>query len=372
MSKKLSWLIGVVVLIVLFVLFRNYRPEDQNLDMGNIKIGADFALTSFGASWAENELKGAQLAVKEINQAGGVLNRNLELIAEDNASGAKGSVSAANKLISVDGVKFLLTGWSDQTEPIIPIITQNKIVTVTVSAGATGITKGSPYLFRTWPADSIAVKSLVEYSKDKGFKKIAVVNSIGAWEHTLVDTFKTLATQNGISVSDSAAVQIDTQDFKTLVVKLKTQNPDAIFIPITSGPIERFVKQAGELGLNIPLMYPVDLTAIGVPEKVPAQYLKNLIYTNYASSREWFVASYKKEYGQTPGVSADTAYDAIHMIARAIEKAGTTDVDDVMSSFTPFDGASGKIVFDENRDRTDAEVILMGFNGSSVIPSKIK
>ena len=370
MKKTTLWIIvGIVVVIGIIIAVSKKSPPTSG---ETIKIGANLALTDFGASWAENELKGAQLAVKEINNEGGVMGRPLQLVVEDNQSQSKGSVSATNKLISVDKVSFLLTGWSDQTEPVIPIISQNKVLTITVSAGAAGITKGSPYLFRTWPSDAIAVDALVKYAKEEGYKKVAIANSIGAWEATLVESFKTLAPQNGITVTDQVAFAMDVPDFKTQIAKLKASAPDAIFIPITSGPVERFVKQSGDLALNIPLLFPVDVTAIGVPEKAPASSLAYLTYATYAPSTEKFVAAYKKEYGVEPGVSADTAYDAVHMLAQAIEKAGTTDVEKVKESFSTWDGASGQITFDQDRDRSTAEVILMGFDGKTTTPVKLK
>lgn len=369
--KKTFWIIIIlaVVLIGAVVVRQAKLTSDDN---SSIKIGADFALTGFGASWAENQLKGAALAIKEINANGGVLGKSLELVVEDNKSESKGAVTAAMKLISLNKVHFLLTGWTDQTEPIIPIINQNKIVTMNVAPGASDLTKKSPYLFRTWPADKIAVKALVDYAVAKGYKKAAVVRSVGAWEETLSVSFVGFATDQGIRVSDPVSVQIDTQDFKTIIAKLKSERPDLVFIPITSGPVERFVKQAYELGFDTPLFFPVDVLAIGLPDKVSPRGLKNFVYATYAASKESFVRVFEKEYGMKPGVSADTTYDAVYMLAGAIEKAGKTDSDSVIVSFSPFDGASGRIVFDESRDRMGAEVILMGFDGVSVSPVERK
>lgn len=200
---------------------------------------------------------------------------------------------------------------------------------------------------------------------------MAIANSIGVWENTLVDSFKTLATQNNIEILSPVSFQMDVQDFKTQITRLKADKPDAIFIPMTSGPVERFVKQAGELDLNTPLMYPVDVFSVGIPEKVPASSLKNLVYASYASSTQKFADAFKNEYGTEPGVSADTAYDAVYMLANAIKNIGGTDPENVRSSFTSFDGASGKIIFDQDRDRSGAEVILRIFDGLSNKPVKI-
>ena len=367
--KKTFWV--VALLIILGAIWFATKNGTNDVTQTSIKIGGNYALSCFGAGWAENQLKGAMLAVKEINMAGGVLDKQLEFIAEDNHSEAKGSVSAANKLISVDKVKFMLTGWSDQTEPVIPIIDQNKIVTITTSAGASDLAKKSEYLFATWPVDRIAVKSLADYSSMKGFGRVAIANSIGPWENSLAESFKEFAGKKGFQVLLHVSFQLDTVDFKTQIAQLKEQKIDAVFIPMTDATVDRFLKQAGELGLNATMLYPVDAISVGIDEQ-PAAYIKNLVYAIYAPSKEKFVMAFRKEYGIDPGASADTAYDAVYMIAQAIEKAGTTETDKVINSFTPFDGASGKTVFDQYGDRSDAEVILMGFDGVTRVPQKIR
>ncbi len=363
MNKKIIWIVGIVVVVGVLIFLGNRNSKTVEVSNQSIKIGADLSLTDFGASWGENELKGAQLAVKEINKNGGVLGRNLELLSQDNQTQAKGSVSAVTKLISADGVHFMLTGWNDETEPVIPIITQNKVLTITVSAGSVGITKKSPYLFATWPADEFAVKSLVTYAAHNGFHRMAVVNSIGSWENSQATSFKKFADQERISVIDQFSFQADTLDVRAYISKIKTEKPDAVFIAFTEGPLERFLTEAGEFGLNIPILYPADITTLGVPSKVSSDYLKKLVYSTYAPSKQGFVDAFKNEYGVEPGTSADTAYDAVYMLAKAIEKSGTTDTDKVRASFAPFDGASGQITFDEDRGRADAEVILMGSGG---------
>ncbi len=369
MKKIILIVVGIIIILAVVGISKNYnRPTSGE----TIKIGGNFALTGYGASWAENQLNGAQLAIKEINGAGGVLGKKLELVPEDNRTESKGAVSATNKLISFDKVSFLLTGWGEQTEPIIPIIDQNKIITLTVAAGIPGITKSSKYLFRTWPSDGMAVESLVNYARQQGYKKIGFIHTTASWENSLTEFFSTDAAKRGIDLGDPISVTIDTQDFKTHIVKLKEQKLDAVFIPMGPGPLERFVKQSRDLGLNVPFLYPVDVITLGLPEKVASAYLKGIIYARYASPKQDFINSFEKEYGKEPGVSADTAYDAIYMIANAIKKAGSIDPEKVMVSFEPLEGASGRIVFDQDGDRSDAEVILMGFDGLTNKPMEIK
>ena len=322
--KKTIWIIGVIIVVALVIILVVRRASPTTMMGQTIKIGGDLSLTGFGASWSENQLNGAQLAVKEINTRGGVLGKSLEFVAEDNATDPKTAVSALQKLIAIDHVNFLLTGWSFVTEPLVSLINENKILTVTVAAGQPGITKQSPYLFRTWPPDDIATRAIVEYASTQKYKKIIPVHTISQWENSITDFFVAEAGKMGLQTLTPVAFTADTQNFQTYIAKLKVENPDAIFLAASPGPLERFIKQARELGVNIPILYPIDVVGLGLPEKVSPSYLKDVIFTIYTPSKVEFVNSFKNEYGVEPGVSADTAYDAIYMLAKAIEKAGTS------------------------------------------------
>ncbi len=369
--KKIIW--GVVALVITFIVIWGVTRKSTTLTSSEpIVIGGNFALTGSGASWGENQLKGAQLAIKEINAAGGVLGTQLKLVAEDNKTEPKSSVSAVSKLISFDKVSFLLTGWTSETEPIIPIINQNKLITITVAAGAPGFTKKSQYLLRTWPSDGIAVEALVQDLQRKGIKKAASISTIGPYESSLTAAFNEYAQKAGIITTETVTVIYDTSDFKTHIAKMKKEASEAVFFVMAPGPLERFVKQSRELGLNVPLLFPTDVVTFGLPAQLAPEYIKDVIYATYAPPRQEFVDSFTKEYGIAPGVSADTTYDAVYMVADALRKAGTTEVEKVLQSFDSRDGVSGRIILNEDRDRSGAEVILMTFDGKTAIPIKLK
>ena len=343
---------------VIGLIWWGARSESNQGD--TIKIGAVFSLTGPGATWGENNLRGAQLAVEELNNNCGVLGRQLELVVEDNQTEARDSVSAAQKLVNLNGAQFLLAGWTEHVLPLVPFINQEKIVTITVSAGAPDVAKQSSYLFRTWPSDVFPIQNLIVVAQSNGWRKVAVAQTIGPWEDGLRQAFIKEAELTGLQVLEATQSPLGTKDFRTDIAKLQTAKPDVVYLPVQTSSLSSFVQQSAQLGFRPQFFYAVDLNTQENVEGVgDISLLEGFIYPIYARSDEDFIQAFKDEYGEQPGVAADTAYDAVYMLARAIEKAGTTDADVVRSSFQDFDGASGRIAFDSDGDRSSAPVILM-------------
>lgn len=360
---KKIWFIPVLVGLIVGAAYMGSAdgPTDT------IIIGADFALSNFGASWGENNLRGAELAVKEINMRGGVLGRPLELKVQDNNSSAAGAVSAARHLLDVDRAQYLLTGWTGEVEAVLPLIDQQKVVTVTVSAGTKDIAAKSEYLFRTWPQDFFAVQQLVKYAKAKKYTRIAILRSSADWEVSLSNSFIEDAQSQGLYIVHSDQFQLGTSaDIRSNVQKLKEVNADAIFLPVSDPDVARTVKQIRELGITTPILYPVDISVSSAKDLPPA-LLTNIIYAVAKPPTANFVTAFKAAYGTSPGVSADTAYDAVYAIAYAIENAGTTSPEIVKSHFVDFDGASGRIVFTKTGDRGQVDILLYNLEDKSLV-----
>ena len=334
--------------------------RDQSHENDTIRIGAVFSLSGPGATWGENNLQGAQLAVAEINEQGGVLGRQLELIVEDNRTEAAASVSAAQKLINVADIDFLLAGWTEHVLPLVSLIDKEQIVTITVSAGAPGVAQRSPYLFRTWPSDVFPIQKLVAVAQDNGWDSVAIAQTIGPWEDGLRQAFIQEAEVAGLRVVEVVQVPLGTKDFRTEIAKLQQVQPDVVYLPMQTSSLPSFVQQASQLGFHPQFFYAVDLnTAENIEGAGDISLFEGFIYPIYARSDENFRQNFEQRYGEQPGVAADTAYDAVYMLVQAIERSGTVDSDTVRSAFQSLDGASGHIEFDSDGDRSSAEVVLM-------------
>lgn len=357
--KKWLWIV-VIMLIIIVLIAISTRPKTA--DTSAIKIGANFSLTSFGAGWGEYNRDAALLAVKEINNNGGINNRKVELIIEDNKSSVAGAIDAANKLISIDGVHVMLTGWADYTNTVAPLLEKNKVVGVTVSAGSPDITKQSSWLFRVWPKDSFLSQSLVNYIIKQGYKKVAIFQTIGAWENGTVSAFKQQLSEAGLVLVASESVNPDSKDVKTELAKIKSANPDIIYIIALEPTTGLFIKELKKTNFNVQKLFAVEANT---PSIITASggvaNMEGLVYPVTKPPQSDFANNFTTEYGHAPGVSADTTYDAVMLLAQVIKKVGT-DPDVIrgeLAKTKDYKGASGTITFDANRDRNEAPIQLM-------------
>ncbi len=370
--KKIIWTIIVIIVIILIVVgVLSNKPSSDVSSANSIKIGADFALTGYGASWAENNRDGAQLAINEINQAGGVLGRNLELVVQDNQSSSRGAVDVASKFINTDQIKYILTAWSEFTVPVIPLLEQNSVIGIGVSVGDPSVAEKSPWFFDVWPRDGFLSQASADYVKERGLKKVAIFSTIGSWENSVVPVFKEQISKNGLTLVASESADPTKTDFKTQISKIKASSPDVIYIQALEPSAGTFIRQARQLGLGMPIIYATALDPSLVDAAGGLKALEGLAYPVYKSSTPEFLEKFKKEYGREAGVSADTAYDSVNVLAEAIKRANSDDpqkVKDQLQKIADFPGASGNITFDMTRNRGKADVILMVVKDGQSVP----
>ena len=179
--KKILWSIAGVVIIGLLVV-SIYRQEKKNID-NPIKIGAVISLTGFAAPWGEFGKNGMELAVKNINDAGGINGRMVELKIEDDRTDGKQAVSSYNKLVSVDGVDGVIGGVFDFTAlPIIPLAKNNNTALISPSnfriVGGFDLNDQSFVMMTDF---NKVLKQLDSYIKKEGIKKLAVVHFQSSW-----------------------------------------------------------------------------------------------------------------------------------------------------------------------------------------------
>ncbi len=324
MKSKIIIILVVVILVLCGVL--NYKRTNTALTEP-FKIGSITALTGVGVAPGEEERKGAQLAVDEINSKGGVLGRPFLLIAEDlSLDKMKNATSVTRKLIDVDQVIVIVGAqWDEPSEAIIPVIESSKVPTI--SADATNhveVSKDAPYFFSTWYDNRVGIRTILEYAKKKSLKNISIIRPVdgGFWKYT-ADLLTEYAPEYGVKIiSDEDLGNPLTTDFRTIITKTKALKPDAVFIVETDPAQCAFAKQARELGLTVPILA---TEAAGNYDSLGK--CADLLTTTYFStpvqtdSYTRFEKLFKEKYGNVPQYpSSVTAYDAVYVIAHALEK----------------------------------------------------
>ena len=174
--------IGALILVV--VAWAVYNQDSKQDANEPIKIGVSTILTGDFAALGENIVNTARLAVDEINVGGGINGRPLELYIQDAGLDSKTGLSAAQKLVNVDGVKYIIGGTtSNGTLAAAPLMNEQKVIYMTPVTGGTNVDTAGEYVFRVANGDSLAGRDLANGAVKLGFKKVVLVTEVT--EYTL-------------------------------------------------------------------------------------------------------------------------------------------------------------------------------------------
>jgi branched-chain amino acid transport system substrate-binding protein len=341
----------VLAALAASVLFSGCRPT------GDIKIGAVLPMTGAAAGYGKWMQRGIDLAVEDINKAGGINGRKVQVVTEDSKSDNTAGVTAATKLIDVDKVPAIMTGLTGVTQAIIPVTEKNRVLLFTIATGP-GLTEQGKYVFRNATNMQNEVDRMLKACKgDLGIKKIALMyfnTPVGAW---FADYVKKNFEAAGGQVCASEVFQPDASDFRSQLQKVKAADPEALYIQgyKQNGLV---MKQARELGLKCRFLGAVDMELPDVLQ-IAGLAAEGTVYTKAAfnptdttRSAAKFILAYTKQYGEAPEVNGATMYDATKIISAAISKAGT-DPDKMKTyvlSLKDYPGASGSTTFLPNGD----------------------
>jgi branched-chain amino acid transport system substrate-binding protein len=335
-----------------------------------IPIGFFGAMTGQQATFGTSDQEGVDLAVEQINAAGGVLGKKINIISGDDQSNPTQAATVVEKLINRDQVVALIGEVaSSNSLAAAPIAQQAKIPMLSPASTNVGVTQVGDYIFRACFIDpfqgSVMAKFAVNDLHKKNFAVLYDVNS--DYSKGLRDAFVKAAKELGGRIVETSAYSQTDSDFKAQLTKIKNANPDAIYVPGYYTQVGQIVRQARDLGITVPLMggdgWDSEQTFAIAGPGVAGCY-----FTNHYSPDEKrpavgkFVEAYKKKYnGKTPDAMAILGYDAMRLMADAIKRAGSTDpkaIRDALAATKDFPGASGNITMDKNRNAQKPIVIL--------------
>jgi branched-chain amino acid transport system substrate-binding protein len=366
-NRIISFLSVAVSTGCLFFLTTGCKPSGG---ADTIKIGEYASLTGKEATFGTSSHEGTLMAIEEINAAGGVLGKKLELLTEDNQSKAGESQTIVNKFISRDGVVAILGEVaSGRSLEAAPICQQNKIPMVAPSSTNPDVTKVGDYIFRVCFIDPFQGAVMANFAtKTLSLKRVAVfTDSKSDYSKGLAKVFKERFAANGGEIIVELFFSGGDKDFKAQLTTIKAANPDGVFIPGYYTECALISVQAKQLGLNVPLFggdgwESEQLFTIG-GAAIEGNYLSTHYHPSVGTelSRK-FLENYKKKYnGKIPDALAACGYDSALILADAIKRAGSTDsakIRDALAATKDFPAVTGKITINENRDATKSAVIL--------------
>ena len=340
-----------------------------------ILVGEFASLTGKEATFGISSHEGTQLAIEEINAAGGVLGKQIKLITEDDQSKAGEPANVVNKLISKDGVVAVLGEVaSSRSLEAAPICQQNGIPMISPASTNPKVTETGDYIFRVCFIDPFQGTVMANFATNTlKAKKVAVFTDVKSdYSKGLAKFFKEGFTKAGGTIVAELDFNGGDKDFKGQLTAIKTAAPDAVFIPGYYTDVALICIQAKGLGLNVPLFggdgwESETLVKIG-GDAVEGHYFSTHYASDAASPKvSAFVEAYKKRYnGKVPDAMAALGYDSALFLADAIKRAGTTEgpkLRDALAATKEFDAVTGKMAMNAQRDAVKAAVILQVKDG---------
>jgi len=360
------------ILLVIAVLSLLIPVTACTAEEETIKIGCVLDLSGDLGAMGARMLEGAELAVEEINAAGGVLGKQVELISEDGKTDPATGLDRVKKLAEIDGVQVIagpmITGSSKLA---IPYLKAHEVPAITMSATNPLLNEvdGTEWFFRCCLMDDAQGRVLADVVMEKGYTRFASIvmdNDYGKGvRDALIDGLEEGGWQG--EVVASVAYDETKKDYRTELGQIKDNNPDVVLIVSYCDDGIIVFKQALEVGLD-------DIAWLGCDgnygsglfkEPKSGEFMEKAIVAGtrtvgFGSKYEQFIADYTDKFGEAPEVYCDTTYDAVWAAAKAIAAAGSYDGAAIQAALTElkFDGASGPISFDEIGNRASGSFEL--------------
>ena len=331
-------------------------------DSDQISIGAVLPLSGDAAHWGIPARTGAEMAVEEINHAGGIGGRSLALVVEDDRCSPADGVSAFNTIMASAKPPVAVLGavCSGVTLALAPLAESRKVVLISPASTSPKLTGAGDFIFRVVPSGSVRGKVFAEYLyHDRGLRKLAVmyINNEGGMGGS--SAFKKRFTALGGTVVIEQSYAQGTTDLRAQLMKIKAANTEGVLIGSYPPDTVAVLQQAREIHLQQPLFFTTE--AVQNPEVLRqagdaaegATYI--LAAPPAGEAVEKFTAAYEAKFGKEPELFAAEGYDVIRLIAEAI--AGTTaeslngsGIRDFLRRVRDYAGASGTISFDQSGD----------------------
>ncbi len=351
---------------------------------GEIKIGAVFPMTGPSATFGQESVNGMKMALATINKAG-IKGQSLKVIFEDDKGEPVEAANAVRKLITIDKVLTILGSVaSSNTLAGAPIAQEAKIPLITPASTNEKVTMTGDYISRTCFTDDFQGVVMAKFAFDtlKKTRAAIIVDNSSDYSKGLTKVFRDKFVALGgvvVGKSDYAYQQKDT-DFRSLLQKIKRESPDVVWLPGYYTEAGLILKQAREMGMTVPFLGgdgwdSATLQKLAGPEAIKGNYISSHFSSEDKDPMvQTFVKEYTKLYKQAPGAMAALGYDAVLVLADALTRTKSmapADIKDAINSTTNFQGITGNITIDKNRNAQKSAVVLETTANGFVFKQKV-
>ncbi len=366
MGKKRFGMLGLVLIGSLFALA--VAPVFAQ----PIKIGVELPLTGYAAPYGEDAKRGAELAVDEINAAGGINGRKIDAIYEDDGAVGKTAVSATQKLVDVDKVPVIVGGMMAAAAlSAAPIARENKVVFVATVSSHPDLTNEELYVYRVFITVKMHGNTMAKYAYNVLNARTAAALTPNTdygvtHEKTVRERFIKLGGKWLISESYTPG----SSDFRAQLTKIKEKNPDILFCPGPMKETAQMFRQIREMRINT-LLFPSSMLEDPKFFELAGNTGEGSYFTTFIKEKiakeDEYTARFKTKFGKDPGISSKCYYDAMQLVFFALKQGAMTgpEINKALAQVKNFPGITGSITFDKIGDRiwtiTVRKIVGTGF-----------
>lgn len=352
--RKLLFPLAAVTL--LFILVAQLVGCLHKSARGDIVIGLAWPFATKNDMFRE----GVALAVDEINGQGGIGGRKIRLVEKDDENTVTGGVNAAQSFTKIPGLAAVIGHRSSAVcIAAAAIYEEAGIVMLSPTATAPGLTqKGYQFIFRNIPSDAEIARQLALYAAERGHRRMAIYYSEDSYGLGLANSFEDHAKNAGIKIVDRISYYADQQNMARLGEKWRAFGYDGIFVAYEMPDGAQFIADAARAGIAVPFLAGDTMDTPQLYEIAGEAAEGTVVGSifNPADPRpetKEFIEKFSEKYNTPPTTRAVQGYDAVRLLAAAMEESGSADsraVAEKLRTFQDKPGAAGSHTFTENGD----------------------
>ncbi len=357
--KSLAFLLALIMFGAAYAPQNAVDVNSQNPD--SIRVGVFLSLTGATAAYGISALNAFKLATDEVNAAGGISGRQVELITEDDHSNTGEVAGIVTKLIQKDKVHALLAEpVSTRAMVAAPLAQEHKVVMISPAAVKPELTMQGDYIFRACFTSPVEGEAIAQFAARKLKAKRAAIILDGKNDYAVVLSgfFSEYFRKLGGEIINQQHYEASDKDVAAQINAIKAAKPDVIFAPGFYSTAAMVASEVKRQGITAKLIgsdgWDSPSLLEGAGDAFDGVYFANHFWVGSDNSLvRKFVANYKTKFGVVPDAGAATAYDAARLLFDAIKRANSTDspaIRDALAKTSNFPGVTGRITLDANRN----------------------
>jgi branched-chain amino acid transport system substrate-binding protein len=347
---------------------------------GEIKIGVIAPLSGSEELLGSYIVKATKLAIKGVNSNGGINGRKLVLVVEDNKSSNQGTVEALQKLIKVTPVAIISPSKTPQCNSMGPLVGRSGIPTFMGGTGSRVFEQTNGWAFRTRVSEVLGVQAMVDFAvEDLKAKKIAILHDVDAFGSGGANLIEKFAKHRHVAIVKRQSIETDQKNFKPLLEAIKIAGADALLVysnrSLLMAQLENQYHES-----NMPFAFVGSPASLQVEALAAAKKSAEGIYgytdvvPGSSEANRKFIEAYRLEYKEDPNMALSYGFDAVNVLAAAINKVGEdpSNLKEAILSTKDFQGYIGRLNFDSTGNSLHEASIVKIERGSPKLIRVVK